>query len=106
MATMLAECDRMIAAARESGKRLLIAHNQRVWNIHKLARELLEDWRIGKPIGVGCRKGAPLHEGDVCYGRSGKERSAHLSVIASKKEYKKRTHHTAKRGNDVSDFFI
>ena len=41
MAVSLEECEAMVAAAKESGKRLMIGHNQRLAPAHKKAREIL-----------------------------------------------------------------
>ena len=42
MATTLADCEAMVAAARESGKFLMIGQNQRLTRAHQKARELVE----------------------------------------------------------------
>lgn len=47
MATTLEECEAMVAAARESGKRLMIGHNQRYAPAHQKAREMIEAGVIG-----------------------------------------------------------
>ena len=41
MAVSLEECEAMAAAARKSGKRLMIGHNQRLAPAHKKAKEIL-----------------------------------------------------------------
>ena len=48
MATTLADCEGMIAAAKETGKRLLIGQNQRFAKAHVLAKELVENGTVGK----------------------------------------------------------
>ena len=48
MAVTLAECERMVAVARETGKYLMIGHNQRLAKAHVWARKLLESGEIGK----------------------------------------------------------
>ena len=48
MATSKDEAEAMIAAAKESGKKLMIAHNQRFVPSHQKARKLIEDGEIGK----------------------------------------------------------
>ncbi|WP_413303232.1 Gfo/Idh/MocA family oxidoreductase [Bacillus sp. 1P10SD] len=48
MATSKQEAEAMIAAANESGKRLMIAHNQRFVPSHQRARKLIESGEIGK----------------------------------------------------------
>lgn len=50
MATNIEDCEAMIAAAKESGKRLLIGQNQRFAKAHILAKELIADDVIGKVI--------------------------------------------------------
>lgn len=47
MATTLADCEAMAAAAREAGKFLMIGHNQRLAKAHALARKLIVDGLIG-----------------------------------------------------------
>ena len=47
MATTEADCEAMLAAAKVSGKRLLIAQNQRLARAHTVAKELLESGLIG-----------------------------------------------------------
>ncbi|SDJ32775.1 Gfo/Idh/MocA family protein [Salimicrobium halophilum] len=48
MATSSEEADRMIEAAEKSGKKLMIAHNQRFVKSHVKAREIIESGEIGK----------------------------------------------------------
>lgn len=50
MATTLADCERMVEAARESGKYLMIDQNQRLAGAHKKARELIQAGEIGRVI--------------------------------------------------------
>lgn len=50
MATTLAECEAMVAAARKSGKYLMIGHNQRLAKAHAKARQLVLDGAIGDII--------------------------------------------------------
>ena len=50
MATTIEECNSMIRTAKEANKHLLIAHNQRLWNIHVKAKELIDSGSIGKPL--------------------------------------------------------
>ena len=50
MATTLAECEEMMAAAARSGKRLLIGQNQRLAKAHVKARELVAAGEIGRVI--------------------------------------------------------
>ncbi|WP_419881468.1 Gfo/Idh/MocA family protein [Peribacillus sp. B-H-3] len=48
MATSKEDAEAMIKAAEESGKKLMIAHNQRFVPSHVKARELIESGKIGK----------------------------------------------------------
>lgn len=48
MATSAEEADAMIAAAASSGKKLMIAHNQRFVPSHSKARSILESGNLGK----------------------------------------------------------
>lgn len=48
MASTLEECESMVAAARETGRLLLIGHNQELTRAHMLAKQLLEEGAIGK----------------------------------------------------------
>ncbi len=47
MATTLAECEQMVAAAQGSGKFLMIGHNQRLARAHAKAKELIVQGEIG-----------------------------------------------------------
>lgn len=47
MAVTLEQCEAMVAAARESGKHLMIGHNQRYAPAHRKARELILSGEIG-----------------------------------------------------------
>ncbi|MBQ6578367.1 MAG: Gfo/Idh/MocA family oxidoreductase [Bacteroidales bacterium] len=50
MATTIEECEAMMSAARESGRLLLIAQNQRLAGAHMKAKELIEKGQIGKVL--------------------------------------------------------
>ncbi len=50
MATTLADCERMVAAARKSGRYLMIGQNQRLAPAHRKARELLRAGAIGRVL--------------------------------------------------------
>jgi UDP-N-acetylglucosamine 3-dehydrogenase len=50
MATSLAECDRMIDAARESRVLLMVSHNQRFMPGHVAAKEIIASGRLGAPM--------------------------------------------------------
>ena len=50
MATTLEDCERMVAAAKKSGKYLMIDQNQRLAGAHRKARELIRAGAIGKPL--------------------------------------------------------
>ncbi|NLI54344.1 MAG: Gfo/Idh/MocA family oxidoreductase [Clostridiales bacterium] len=50
MAITLKDCEDMLAAAKKSGKRLLIDHNQRLTPAHRKAKELLASGELGRVI--------------------------------------------------------
>jgi predicted dehydrogenase len=50
MAISLQECEAMVAAAKESGKYLMIGQNQRLAKAHSKAKELIEQGAIGKVL--------------------------------------------------------
>ena len=50
MAVTLEECEAMVAAARDSGKYLMIGQNQRLAKAHAKAKELIEQGAIGKVL--------------------------------------------------------
>lgn len=50
IATTLAEADAMIAAAREAGVKLMVAHNQRFYGNHVKAKALIDAGAIGRPF--------------------------------------------------------
>ncbi len=50
MATSIIDCEAMITAAKESGKRLFIAQNQRLAPAHKKAKEILDSGKLGKVL--------------------------------------------------------
>ena len=50
MAVTLEECEAMVAAARETGKYLMIGQNQRLAKAHAKAKELIEQGAIGKVL--------------------------------------------------------
>ncbi|MBQ7895773.1 MAG: Gfo/Idh/MocA family oxidoreductase [Oscillospiraceae bacterium] len=50
MAVTLEECEAMLAAAEKSGKRLMIAQNQRLAKAHVKAKQLIDSGAIGKVI--------------------------------------------------------
>ena len=50
MAVTLEECEAMVAAAKESGKYLMIGQNQRLAKAHAKAKELIEQGAIGKVL--------------------------------------------------------
>ena len=50
MATTLADCERMVQAARENGKVLMIGQNQRLAAAHVKAKELIEQGAIGRVL--------------------------------------------------------
>lgn len=50
MATNLEDCRKMINAAKDTGRILMIGQNQRLTAVHKKAKEFLEEERIGKVL--------------------------------------------------------
>lgn len=50
MATTISDCEAMVKVAEETGKKLLIGHNQRLTSAHKLAKKLIEEGLIGEII--------------------------------------------------------
>lgn len=50
MATTISECEAMVKAADESGKKLLIGHNQRLAPAHRKAKTLIDEGLIGDII--------------------------------------------------------
>lgn len=48
MATTLADCEAMVAAAKKNGKYLMIGHNQRLAEAHVLAKKLVDQGLIGR----------------------------------------------------------
>jgi len=63
MATSKEEAEAMIEAAKESGKKLMIAHNQRFVRSHEKARKLIETGEIGKVYSFRTAFGHPGPEG-------------------------------------------
>lgn len=63
MATSKEEADEMIAAAKESGKKLMIAHNQRFVPSHQKARQLIKSGEVGKIYSFRTAFGHPGPEG-------------------------------------------
>ncbi|MCP8969992.1 Gfo/Idh/MocA family protein [Ectobacillus ponti] len=70
MATSRAEAEAMIAAAKESGKKLMIAHNQRFVPSHQKARDLIASGEIGKVYSFRTAFG---HPGPENWSADGKE---------------------------------
>ena len=50
MATTIEECEAMVTAAKESGKFLMIGHNQRLAKAHMCAKQLIDEGLIGKIV--------------------------------------------------------
>lgn len=50
MAVTLEQCERMVQTAKETGKYLMIGHNQRLAKAHAKARKLVEDGIIGEIV--------------------------------------------------------
>lgn len=60
MAMSLEECEQMVAAAKETGKYLMVGHNQRLVKTHARARQLITEGAIG---GIISFKTAFAHAG-------------------------------------------
>ncbi len=60
MATSLTDCHQMIAAAGSANVLLMVAHNQRFSERHRIAKEILDSGRLGRPYAV---HGAFAHGG-------------------------------------------
>src|SRR5262249_52886418 len=56
MALSLADCDRMIAAAKKAGKVLQIGHCIRFWPEFVVTRQIIRDGRYGKVIAASFRR--------------------------------------------------
>jgi predicted dehydrogenase len=56
MALSVAECDRMVAAARSSGRVLQIGHCIRFWPEYVVTRQLIEGGVYGQAIGASLRR--------------------------------------------------
>lgn len=63
MATSKEEADEMIAAAKATGKKLMIAHNQRFVPSHQKAKKLIESGEVGKIYSFRTAFGHPGPEG-------------------------------------------
>lgn len=63
MATTKEEAEEMIAVAKQTGKKLMIAHNQRFVSSHVKAKELIEKGEIGKIYSFRTAFGHPGPEG-------------------------------------------
>lgn len=50
MATTLADCEKMVEAAKKTGKRLMIGQNQRLAKAHVKAKELIDEGLIGSVV--------------------------------------------------------
>lgn len=63
MATTLEDCQRMADTARETGKVLMLGHNQRFAKAHVAAKEMILAGRIGRPLSFITTFGHPGPEG-------------------------------------------
>lgn len=55
MATTLADCDSILAAARKGNAKLYVGHNMRFYPVMRKMRELIEAGRIGRVEAIWCR---------------------------------------------------
>ena len=63
MATSLEDCEAMVQAARESGKILMLGHNQRFARAHAAGRKLIQEGGIGRVLAFHTTFGHPGPEG-------------------------------------------
>ncbi len=63
MATTLAECQAMVDAAHANRRRLMLGHNQRFASAHVMARLMIQDGLIGRPLSFHTTFGHPGPEG-------------------------------------------
>lgn len=63
MATTLADCEAMAAAAKKSGKLLMLGHNQRFARAHVKAHEMIAAGELGKVLSFHTMFGHPGPEG-------------------------------------------
>lgn len=49
MANTVAECDKMLEAAKKSGKKLAVGHVQRFFEANRRVKEIIDSGRLGKP---------------------------------------------------------
>lgn len=87
MAMNAAQAEEMERAAEESGRLLMISHNQRIYEPHWKAKELLEAGAIGKPLSFrtflshsGPEQGCPQEERGAFFDRFAGNGGVMLSV--------------------------
>jgi predicted dehydrogenase len=56
MALTVADCDRMVAAAKKSGRVLQVGHCIRFWPEYVVTRQLIQGGQYGKPIAASLRR--------------------------------------------------
>src|SRR5262249_19440684 len=56
MALTVADCDRMIAAAKKAGRALQVGHCVRFWPEYAVTAELVRSGRYGRPIAASFRR--------------------------------------------------
>ena len=57
MAISLEECDRMIASAKDSGKKLMIGQCLRFWPEYEALKDYVESGKLGKLLALSCFRG-------------------------------------------------
>ena len=67
MATTIADCEAMLEASKVTGKRLMIAQNQRLTPVHTKAKQILDSGELGRIIGFSCIYG---HKGPETWSAS------------------------------------
>ena len=60
MATTVADCSRIIAAADEASRHLLVGHVMRLVPVVRSAMEILKSDQLGRPLGVWMLRHQPL----------------------------------------------
>ncbi|HEY3416873.1 MAG TPA: Gfo/Idh/MocA family oxidoreductase [Armatimonadota bacterium] len=60
MALTVEECDRMVAAAQQTGRTLMIAHCIRFWPEYIALKEIVDSGKYGKVVSAGFQRLSPL----------------------------------------------
>lgn len=68
MALAVSDCDRMLDAARRTGKTLLVAHCLRFWPEYRTLRQLIESGRYGEVVTADFRRSSPIPDAEGPHG--------------------------------------